>query len=304
MNQKLVHLLGVPSDFGANIQGACMGPAAIRIAGLKQKIEKLGYAASDLGDISVPIRDTLTEDAAADKYLKPIVEICQGIAKVFLASLKMEALPILLGGDHSLAIGSISGSAKYFAQKKQKMGLIWVDAHADMNTPQSSPSLNIHGMPLSVLLGDGHPDLCNIGIPGRKVDPANVVLLAARTLDDFEKDILRKSGIACFTMRNIDEKGIFNIMEQAIKIASNGTAGIHLSFDIDSIDPMYAPGVSTPVSGGLAFREAHLLLEMLYETGKLCSMDFVELNPLRDVDSRACLLTIDLILSALGKSIV
>jgi arginase len=304
MTHPIVQIIGVPSDLGANVQGACMGPAAIRIAGLKKKIEKLGYTVEDLGDVNSPVRDSLGPEESKQQYLGPVTKICEEVNDRVYQAIKAGKMPLTLGGDHSLAIGSISGVSKYFKEQNKKIGLIWVDAHADMNTPQSSPSLNIHGMPLSVVLGSGHPALCDIGSKGAKIDPANVVLIGIRTIDDFEKEILRKSGISYFTMRAIDEKGMFSVMEQAISVASKGTDGIHVSFDIDAIDPMFAPGVSTPVSGGLDIRESHLILEMLFETKKVCSMDLVELNPLRDVDSKATNLAIDLILSALGKSIV
>ncbi|MFW7380356.1 MAG: arginase [Oligoflexus sp.] len=301
---RTVEILGVPSDLGANIRGANMGPAALRIAGLKKKIEIQGYHVTDLGDLHVPIRDALPENIQNDKYLVPLIELCEKLCDQTEEILDRQHLPIIVGGDHSQAIGTISGVSRYFRKKQQKIGLIWIDAHADINTPQSSSSGNIHGMPLAVLLGNGHEGLKKIGYEGAKIAPENTALIGVRTIDDEEKRILKEAGIHYYSMRNIDELGMFRVMKDAIAHVSQGTSGIHISFDIDGIDPRHAPGVSTPVSGGLTFREAHLALEMLYETNMICSLEFVELNPFTDVGAQSANLTVDLILSALGKSIV
>ena len=301
---KKVEIIGVPSDLGANIQGANMGPAAIRIAGLKKKIQELGYAEIDRGDIPVPVRDQLPIDVAEAKYLQPIKEICERVAHQTKQVLEAGNIPVVIGGDHSIAIGTISGTSCFFRAKQQKMGLIWIDAHADINTPDSSPSGNIHGMPLSVVLGQGHPDLLNIGGPGSKVEPGNVALIAIRTIDALERDQLKRSGITYFTMRDIDEKGLAKVMQESIAVVSKGTAGIHVSFDIDGVDPLYAPGVSTPCTGGLSLRDAHLIMEMAFETGRLTSMEIVEVNPAHDQGSQTAILAVELILSGLGKSIV
>ncbi len=300
--QRTIEIIGAPSDLGANIRGANMGPASIRIAHLKKKIEQQGFKVTDLGDLHIPIRESLTEAITSSFYLDPIRAICTNLANITEAIMDRGNIPITLGGDHSVAIGSISGILRHFAKNQQEMGLIWVDAHADVNTPTSSPSGNIHGMPLAVLLGQGHAELTSIS--GKKLRPQNTALIGIRNIDDEEKRILRESGIKFFTMRDIDEKGMFNVMREAIEHASKGTAGIHASFDIDGIDPRYAPGVSTPVSGGLTLREAHLCLEMIYETKKLVGMDLVELNPVADVNAQSANLVVDLILSGLGKSIV
>ncbi|NRA64684.1 MAG: arginase [Pseudobacteriovorax sp.] len=301
---KKIEIIGVPSDLGANMRGANMGPAALRIADLKEKVEIQGYEVIDSGDLHVPVRDSLDPKIQDEKFLQPLVKICDELATRTYQSVKENRFPLVIGGDHSIAIGSISGVANHFRDHDQSIGVIWVDAHADINTPDSSPSGNIHGMPLATLLGNGHPELTRIGGEGAKINPKNVALIGIRTIDDHEKMQLKESGIHYYTMRDIDEKGMFHIMQEAIKHVSEGTSGIHVSFDIDGIDPRYAPGVSTPVSGGITFREAHLILEMAYESGKMSSLDFVELNPYTDVGAQSANLTVDLILSALGKSIV
>ncbi len=299
-----VRIIGVPSDLGANIRGANVGPSAVRIAGLHDKISVLGYKIEDAGDILVPIRETLPESAAKEKYLTTITDVCDLLRMEVEMSLARDMLPIVIGGDHSIAMGTISGSSSFYRKKNQNIGLIWVDAHADMNTPASSPTGNLHGMPLSTLLGKGIPQLVELGGFAGKLRPENVALIGIRTLDHEEKKICRESGIRYFTMREIDERGMAPIMKEAVAVATKGTAGIHLSFDIDGIDPLYAPGVSTPVTGGLSYREAHLALEMIADTGMLTSMEFVELNPMRDVAHKTAELLVELVQSALGKSIV
>lgn len=279
-----------------------MGPASLRIANLKIKVEQQGYGVVDLGDLHVPIRESLPPKIQQEKYLTPIKELCENLATMTEAILDRQHIPLVIGGDHSVAIGSVSGVLRHFGKQNQHVGMIWLDAHADVNTPDTSPSGNIHGMPLAVLIGKGHSELTAISTS--KIRPQNCVLIGIRNIDDEEKRILRESGIRYFTMRDIDEKGMFAIMREAIQYASDGTAGIHVSFDIDGIDPRYAPGVSTPVSGGLTLREAHLAMEMLSETQKIVSIEFVELNPFMDVGAQSANVTVDLLLSALGKSIV
>ena len=304
MTNKTVDIFGVPCDLGANIRGANMGPAALRIAGLDDKIRTIGYEVCDHGDIAVPVRDALSTEIKEEKYLSTIADICVELADSCYESVMKGNIPLMIGGDHSVAIGSISGVAKKYKKKNEDIGVIWVDAHGDINTPQSSESGNIHGMPVATLLGDGHSSLVNIAYDGPKLKAENVTLIALRDIDHIEKEMLKKSGVNYYTMRDIDEKGMSTVMKEAIEQTSKNTAGIHLSFDIDSIDPVFAPGVSTPVPGGLNFREAHLLLEMLAETDKMTSLDFVELNPFTDQGPTSAYLTVDLILSALGKSIV
>jgi len=301
---KAVEIIGVPLDLGANMRGANMGPSAIRIADLHQKIAVLGYSIVDAGDLEVPVRDTLPDAAKAAKFLPQITRLCQTLERQVHDAMVAGRIPIVIGGDHSVAIGTIAGVSRFHREQGERMGLVWVDAHADINTPPTTPSGNIHGMPLAVALGQGHPELTAIGGNGPKVRPENVALVGIRSIDGDEKDNLRRSGIRYFTMREIDERGMAAVMQDAIQVAAAGTAGIHLSLDMDGIDPLYAPGVSTPVTGGLSYREAHLALEMLADTGLTRSMEFVELNPMTDLDHKTAQLTVELVQSALGKSIV
>lgn len=304
MATKAVQIIGVPLDLGANLRGANMGPSAIRIAEVHQKISVLGYEVLDLGDLPVPVRETLPEDAIRRKFLPQIGAVCESLATHVYEALRAGRIPIVFGGDHSIAIGSIAGASRFYREKQGSVGLVWVDAHADLNTPESTPSGNVHGMPLQVALGLGHPELVQIGGKGPKVRPENVALIGIRMLDGAEKDLLKKSGIRYFTMREIDERGMAAVMKDAVQVATKGTQGVHLSFDMDGIDPAYAPGVSTPVTGGISYREAHLALEILADTGLLRSMEFVELNPMTDLVHKTALLVGELVQSALGKSIV
>jgi len=302
--KKSVQIIGVPSDLGANMRGANMGPAAIRIADLHQKIHVLGYDIVDIGDLDVPVRDTLPDEAPKQKYLHQIAKLCDHLQQEVHGALTAGRTPIVLGGDHSIGIGTIAGVSRWHHERGERVGLIWLDAHADLNTPTSSPSGNIHGMPLSVVLGHGHSELTRIGGAFPKIAPENCALIGIRTLDAEEKGLVKKSGIRYFTMRELDERGMAAVMKEAIAVASKGTAGIHLSFDIDGIDPLYAPGVSTPVTGGFSYREAHLALEMIADTGLLRSMEFVEVNPMTDLAHKTAQLTVELVQSALGKAIV
>lgn len=299
-----VTIIGVPSDLGANMRGANIGPAAIRIAGLHEKLKMLGCSIEERGDIVLPLREMLSQSDVQSKHRPAIIEVCQKLSNEVYEALKSGRKPIVLGGDHSIAMGTVSGVSRFAKDSRQSLGLIWIDAHADMNTPESTHTGNIHGMPLSVILGHGFPDLISLEGGNVKVKPHNVALIGIRTLDSEEKELCRKSGVRYFTMREIDERGMAAVTREAISVATNGTMGFHLSFDIDGIDPMYAPGVSTPVTGGLSYREAHLILEMLADTKKLLSMEFVELNPMRDIEHKTAGLVVDLVQSALGKSIV
>lgn len=300
-----IDIIGVPSDLGANMRGSCMGPAALRIAGLSRKLTKVGgHKVSDLGDISVPIRDSLTEQQQEKKRLLPLQNICTDLCDKTYNSLKEGNSPLIIGGDHSLAIGSISGISKYYREQNKRLGVVWVDAHSDINTPESSETGNIHGMPVSALLGKGYKELSAIGGDFAKLQPENIVLVGIRSIDSVEAKILEESGVLYFTMRDIDEKGMTKIMDEALLHLEKSSDVIHVSFDIDGVDPHYAPGVSTPVTGGISFRESHLLLERVSETGKLCSMDLVELNPYTDQQAKTAQFSVDLVLSAFGKSII
>lgn len=303
-NEHLIDIIGVPTDLGANIRGACMGPAALRVAELSKKLESIGHKVQDLGDIPVPIRDALTEEQKKNKRLKPLTDICEDLCVQVEKSLDSGNTPLVLGGDHTLAIGSVSGVSRHYKKQGKKLGVIWVDAHSDVNNPESSDTGNLHGMPLGCLFGVGYDCLTNIGGDFKKVVPNNTVLIGIRCIDKKEAEILKESGIRYYTMRDLDEKGMAKIMDESIEHLKKEVDVIHVSFDIDAIDPHYAPGVSTPVTGGISFREAHLLLERVAETGKLCSMDLVELNPFRDQGAITANFSVDLVLSAFGKSIV
>ncbi|MBP6217037.1 MAG: arginase [Oligoflexales bacterium] len=293
--RKVVEILGVPLDQGANMLGASLGPAAVRISGLQQQIESLGLTVIDNGDIGI---------FDPDRFVT-VFKTCEALAERVYAALNSQYTPLILGGDHSIAIGSISGASSWAREKKLKMGLIWFDAHADINTPESSPSGNIHGMPLAALLGNGYQELTNLEFAGPKLDPSCVALIGLRAVDEEEKNLCRKAGIHYYTMRDIDERGMSSIIQNTLALfEENKVDRLHVSLDVDSIDPDFAPGVSTPVPGGITYREMHLALEAIADTQKLLSMDLVELNPLRDVQGQTIKLAIELILSALGKVIM
>ena len=299
-----VSVIGVPSDLGANMRGSNIGPAAVRIAGLHEKLKMLGFSVDERGDIAVPLREVLSLQESINKNCPSIISICSKLSEQVLQALRAGNKPIVLGGDHSLGIGTISGVSQFAREQNGSMGLIWIDAHADMNTPNTTHTGNIHGMPLATVLGEGHLELTNLGGFSPKVKPENVALIGIRTLDSEEKDRCKNSGVRYFTMREIDERGMHTVMQEALKVVTANTVGFHLSFDMDGIDPLYAPGVSTPVTGGISLREAHLALEMMADTGKLLSMEFVELNPMCDIEHKTARLVVDFVQSALGKSIV
>ena len=291
-------------DLGAGRRGVDMGPSAIRIAGVGDSLRRLGYEVLDDGDVGVPAPETREPGDTSARYLEPIYHVCNRLRLRVRRALDQGDVPLVLGGDHSIAIGTVSGVAEHFREKEQKVGLIWVDAHGDMNTPSSSPSGNIHGMPLATVLGMGHPKLVEMGGFSPKVDKENVVLIGIRDIDDNERKIIRDSGIRAYTMRDVDERGIGPIMAEAIELASTGTAGFHLSFDLDSMDPQFVPGTGTPVKGGLDWREANLLMEMASDSGRMCSLEVTELNPILDVRNQSGQVAVDVITSAFGKRIL
>jgi arginase len=296
----IVDVFGAPSDLGANIRGANMGPAAIRIAGLHEGIRRLGHTAIDHGDLAVDAREQIAEEQQKVNYLPTIAKLCSQLSDMFYLSKKDGNLPLLLGGDHSLSIGSIAGMGRHAVETGKSLGIIWVDAHADMNTPQSSQTQNIHGMPLAAILGDGHPDLTQM--QRYPFDPKNVALIGLRDIDGPEKDLIKKSGIHFYTMREVDEKSLFAVIKDALgKIK---TDMLHVSFDMDAVDPLYAPGVSTAVTGGLSYREAHLILEVLADDGRVAGADFMELNPIMDHQHKTARFCVELVQSLMGKSIV
>ena len=299
-----IGLISVSLDLGAGRRGVDMGPSAIRIAGLKDEVQSLGHRIREIGTVTASAPELATEGDRAAKYLEEVHEVCLRTRDRVQESLAHDALPLILGGDHSITIGSGAGVARHFRSKGERIGVIWVDAHTDMNTPETSPSGNIHGMSLAVLLGRGSPELTDLCGDGPAVLPQNVSVVGARSIDPTEAPWVRESGIRVYTMTEVDERGIAEVIAEAIARASDGTAGMHVSFDLDVIDPQVAPGVGTPVRGGLTYREAHLICEKSARSGALLSMDMVELNPVLDLENRTARLAVGLVASALGKSIL
>jgi arginase len=300
-----VHIIGVPLDLGAGRRGVDMGPSAFRIAGLADRIAGLSCPVIDRGDVSSPIPETQEPGDARKKYIGAIGRVCDELYAAAHRSLAEGALPLVLGGDHSVAAGSVAAAAGWARQAKQlPIGLIWIDAHGDMNTPDTSPSGNVHGMPLAALLGPEPRELSGIGGWSPKVVPAHTVLVGVRNLDEREKAAVRQSGVHVFTMKEIDRQGIASVAEHAVKLAGTGTAGVHVSFDLDACDPSIAPGVGTPVRGGLEYREAHMLMEIVADSGLLVSLDMTEVNPSLDLRNTTADLGTELVLSALGKKIL
>lgn len=301
---QAVHLIGAPLDLGGNRRGTDMGPSAFRIAGLGDHLAALGLRVVDKGDIASPIPEIKGPGDARKRYVKEIARVCQKLYQAALASLEEGALPIVLGGDHSLAAGSVAATAAYVRKRGQPLGLIWVDAHGDMNSPSTSESGNVHGMPLAALLGREPLELARFHGDGAAVLPKHTVLVGIRNLDEVEKGVVKASKVHVFTMKDVDRLGITEVMDRALAIAGRGTGGIHVSFDMDVCDPAIAPGVGTPVKGGLDYREAHVVMEMTAESGKLLAVDLVEVNPTLDVRNATAELGVELALSALGKKIL
>ena len=302
--KKAVTVLGVPLGYGASMAGVDIGPAALRVARLTQRIARLGYSVRDLGDMRLERPQVFPEEAEKLKYVREISNACEQLAEEIEAILEADEFPIILGGDHSIAMGSFSGVANYYRKREQTLGLIWFDAHADMNTPETTPSGNLHGMPLSALLGYGAPELTHIAGFAPKLDPALCAHVGARDIDPGERDLIKKLGIRFFTMREIDERGMRACMDDAIAIASKGTAGYSVTFDVDALDPGDAPGSGTLVRGGLNYREAHLGMELIAEHGGMRLLEIVEINTALDVNNKTAELGVELILSALGKTIL
>ncbi len=300
-----IRILGVPLDLGQSRRGVDMGPSAVRVAGLQARLEALGYSVQDGGNIAVAIAEMQHSGDQNAKYLTSITETCTSVAELVLETLAAAQMPVILGGDHSVAVGTVSGVAEFFRRKQQKIGLIWMDAHADSNTPETSPSGNVHGMPLAALLGLGPSSLRDIFGWAPKVAAENTVLVGVRDIDATEKENIRRAGIAeVYTMRDIDERGMRAVMEEALRAAGHGTAGYHVSVDMDWIDPEDAPGVGTPVRGGATYREAHLAMEILADHGRMLSFEIVEVNPVIDEHNRTAELAVELISSAFGKKIL
>ncbi|MEO5896363.1 MAG: arginase [Vicinamibacterales bacterium] len=301
---KPVHIIGVSLDLGGNRRGVDMGPSAFRIAGLAERLAGLGLAVVDHGDLVAPIPEIKSEGDPQKKYMREISRLCEKLYRSSLAALEKGGVPLVLGGDHSIAAGSVAATAEYARRDGHRIGLMWVDAHGDMNTPSSSGSGNVHGMPLAALLGPEPAELSRIGGFSPKVLTENTVLIGIRNLDEREKEIVRASRVHVFTMKDIDRSGIASVVEQAIALASKGTAGLHVSFDLDVCDPAVAPGVGTPVKGGLDYREAHMLMEMVADSGLLRALDLVEVNPILDDRNMTAVLGAELASSALGQRII
>lgn len=302
--KRAVRIVGVPLDLGASRRGTDMGPSALRIAGLGAAIRRLGYRVGREQDIPAPAMETRSPDDKEARFKPQILEVCTSLANKVKSILQANEIPLVIGGDHSIAMGSVAGVSSFFREQQKSIGLIWFDAHGDMNIPGVSPSGNIHGMPLAHLLGQGDEELKNILGFSPKVKAENVALIGIRDLDAGERRIIRESGIHAFTMRDIDERGMAEVATSALEVVNAGTEGFHVSFDVDGCDPSVIPGSGTLVPGGVSFREAHLLLEYCADNGRLLSMEVVELNPFVDERNISAERTLQLILSALGKSIL
>lgn len=301
---KPVHIIGVPLDLGGRHRGVDMGPSALRIAGLGDQIMALRYMVDDKGNLPTAIQETEHQADDSQKYIHEIARVCRKLYATCLASLDAGALPLVIGGDHSLAAGSVAASADFVRRTTSKpLGLIWVDAHGDMNTPQTTTSGNVHGMPLAALLGSEPVSLATIG-SNPSVDPAHTVLLGIRNLDEEEKDRIRASGVHVFTMKDVDRDGIARVAERALALALTDTGGLHVSFDLDACDPTVAPGVGTPVRGGFNYREAHMIMELIADSQALMALDLVEVNPTLDLRNTTAEFATELALSALGKRIL
>jgi arginase len=308
-NQSLptrrIRVLGVPLDMGASRRGVDMGPSAMRVAGLEARLEALGHLVTDSGNVEVDIAETQNVGEPNARYLKQIADTCTRTSKAVCNTLEEGMIPLVLGGDHSIAVGTVSGVSEFYRRQNQKIGVIWIDAHSDINTPDTSPSGNVHGMPLAALLGLGPDLLTNIGGFAPKIAPENTVLVGVRDIDAAERANIKRSGMAeVYTMRDIDERGMRAVMEEALRAAGRGTAGYHVSLDMDWIDPEDAPGVGTPVRGGATYREAHLAMEILADHGRMLSFEIVEVNPVIDEHNRTADLAVELACSAFGKKIL
>ncbi len=291
-------------DLGASRRGVDMGPSALRVAGLQARIKTLGHQVEDIGNIPVKQAEEQHYGEKRAKYLAEISDTCKELAATVQKSLEEGFTPLVLGGDHSIAVGTMSGVAAHYHKDKKQVGYVWLDAHGDMNTPETSPSGNVHGMPLASVMGYGPPELVELLGFKPKVEPQNLVIVGVRDLDAQEKKLVKKSGVHVFTMRDIDERGMREVMSETLKFATDDTGGIAVSLDMDFVDPMDAPGVGTPVRGGVTYREAHLAMEMIADSEAMASLEVVEINPVIDEHNRTALLGVELALSALGKKIL
>lgn len=304
MRSSRLSIIGAPLDLGQDRRGVDMGPSALRVANLNRRLASLNYEVEDLGNVPVEQPESLPTGPERAKYLPQIAATCRKLALEVEKALDESKGPVVLGGDHSIAIGTVAGVTRHFRKRTQKIGLLWVDAHADMNTPETTPSGNVHGMPLACCVGMGPRELTELFDPAPMVDPARVAIVGLRDVDILEKPHVRESGVKAFTMRDIDERGLRAVMDDALRIVRDGSAGFHLSLDMDFVDPAYAPGVGTAVRGGATYREAHLAMEMICDTGAMVSMEVVEVNPVIDEVNRTADLAVELIMSAMGKRIL
>lgn len=301
---RSIKVIGVPLDLGQDRRGVDMGPSALRVAGLNARLRALSYGVEDAGNVPVAIAEMYGFGTKKAKYLGQLAETCRRHAEWVESILHDRFIPLVLGGDHSIAVGTVAGVADFYRKKGKKIGLIWLDAHADMNTPETTPSGNVHGMPLACCLGLGAPKLTRIGGFSPKVEASRAALIGVRDVDPAEKRNVRKSGLRVFTMREVDERGMRAVMAEALAAASRDTAGFCVTVDMDFVDPKEAPGVGTPVRGGATYREAHLAMEMIADAGKMLSLELVEVNPVIDEANRTANLAVELALSAFGKKIL
>ena len=300
----IIHVLGVPMDLGSGRRGVDMGPSAIRIAGLEDRLRELGHTVVDEGDITIRNMEELKVGDVRARYLGEIARASAVACRKVDRVMQRGHFPLVLGGDHSIAVGTVSGIAAWCRRRGKKLGLLWVDAHGDINTPESSPSGNIHGMPVAALLGYGPPELARIGGAFPKVDARNVALVGIRSLDEGEKHRLKETGVQVHTMSDIDRHGIHRVMKKALARVTDGTDYVHVSFDLDAVDPTVAPGVGTPVKGGLDYREAHLIMELLHDSKVMTSLEMVEVNPILDTGNASAAFAVELVQSAFGKKIL
>ncbi len=300
MYKKKISIIGVPMDLGQARRGVDMGPSAIRYAGVVERLEKLDYDIEDLGDIQIGRRERISESPVNNlRNLKEVAEASERLANAVDETISDNRFPLVLGGDHSIAIGSLAGVAKHY----KNFGVIWYDAHGDLNTGETSPTGNIHGMPLAVSLGIGHPVLTSIGGFIPKIKPENIVIIGARSLDEGEKVLIKERGIKVYSMHEIDRLGMTTVIEETIQYLSGRTDGVHLSLDLDGLDPHDAPGVGTPVIGGISYRESHLAMEMLEEAKIITSAEFVEVNPILDDKNKTASVAVALIGSLFGEKL-
>lgn len=304
MPPSTVSLIGVPMDLGGNRRGVDMGPSAFRIAGIEEGVRGLGYGFRDRGN--VPVGEPRGEEPVdpSAKYLPTIAEACGHLSATVRETMDEGHFPLVVGGDHSIAVGTVAGVADHFHSKNQRIGVIWFDAHSDMNTPETSESGNVHGMPLAAITGHGPDALRKLGALEPLVESSRVAMVGIRSVDKLEVANVKSSDVQCFTMREIDEQGIRAVMEQAIDYVTRDTAGFHLSFDVDGTDPAVCPGVGTPVAGGVSYREAHTVMEMSATSKKMLSLEMVEINPILDSRNQTAIAAKEFALSALGKSIL